>query len=145
MSFDPTDNDLFVRSLATAGEVGGLAYAANSSVRVLAAAYRITGNQEDAQDVLQTVFLRLVRREGGAWLSDSPGAYLHRAAINAALDIVRSRKSARATALDDVEPTLPADPVNSPERQQGGSEIRDHLRVALAKLNPKTAEVVTLR
>jgi LAO/AO transport system kinase len=39
MSFDPTDNGLFVRSLATAGEVGGLAYAANSSVRVLAAAY----------------------------------------------------------------------------------------------------------
>ena len=41
MSFDPTDNGLFVRSLATAGEVGGLAYAANSSARVLAAAYDI--------------------------------------------------------------------------------------------------------
>jgi len=39
MSFDPTDNGLFVRSLATAGEVGGLAYAANSAVRVLGAAY----------------------------------------------------------------------------------------------------------
>ena len=39
MSFDPTDAGLFVRSLATAGEVGGLAYAANSSVRVLGAAY----------------------------------------------------------------------------------------------------------
>lgn len=39
MSFDPTDGGLFVRSLATAGEVGGLAYAANSAVRVLAAAY----------------------------------------------------------------------------------------------------------
>jgi LAO/AO transport system kinase len=39
MSFDPADAGLFVRSLATAGEVGGLAYAANSAVRVLAAAY----------------------------------------------------------------------------------------------------------
>ena len=39
MSFDPADEGLFVRSLATAGEVGGLAYAANSAVRVLAAAY----------------------------------------------------------------------------------------------------------
>ncbi|MFW2390105.1 MAG: methylmalonyl Co-A mutase-associated GTPase MeaB [Polyangiales bacterium] len=39
MSFDPSDAGLFVRSLATAGEVGGLAYAANSSMRVLAAAY----------------------------------------------------------------------------------------------------------
>ncbi|KPK17043.1 MAG: hypothetical protein AMJ62_03120 [Myxococcales bacterium SG8_38] len=41
MSFDPTDAGLFVRSLATAGEVGGLAYAANSAVRVLAAAYDV--------------------------------------------------------------------------------------------------------
>lgn len=41
MSFDPTDEGLFVRSLATAGEVGGLAYAANSAVRVLAAAYDV--------------------------------------------------------------------------------------------------------
>ncbi len=39
MTFDPSDEGLFVRSLATAGEVGGLAYAANSAVRVLAAAY----------------------------------------------------------------------------------------------------------
>lgn len=39
MGFDPSDAGLFVRSLATAGEVGGLAYAANSAVRVLAAAY----------------------------------------------------------------------------------------------------------
>ncbi|MEM7135425.1 MAG: methylmalonyl Co-A mutase-associated GTPase MeaB [Myxococcota bacterium] len=39
MSFDPSDEGLFVRSLATAGEVGGLAYAANSAVRVLASAY----------------------------------------------------------------------------------------------------------
>ncbi len=41
MSFDPSDAGLFVRSLATAGEVGGLAYAANSAVRVLAAAYDV--------------------------------------------------------------------------------------------------------
>lgn len=41
MSFDPGDEGLFVRSLATAGEVGGLAYAANSAIRVLAAAYDV--------------------------------------------------------------------------------------------------------
>lgn len=41
MAFDPSDEGLFVRSLATAGEVGGLAYAANSAIRVLAAAYDV--------------------------------------------------------------------------------------------------------
>ena len=65
MSFDPTDAGLFVRSLATAGEVGGLAYAANSAVRVLAAAYDMvvvetTGvgqSEVDVVDVADTVVL----------------------------------------------------------------------------------------
>ena len=65
MSFDPTDAGLFVRSLATAGEVGGLAYAVNSAVRVLAAAYDMvvietTGvgqSEVDVVDVADTVVL----------------------------------------------------------------------------------------
>jgi LAO/AO transport system kinase len=65
MSFDPTDAGLFVRSLATAGEVGGLAYAANSAVRVLASAYDMvvvetTGvgqSEVDVVDVADTVVL----------------------------------------------------------------------------------------
>ena len=65
MSFDPTDAGLFVRSLATAGEVGGLAYAANSAVRVLAAAYDMvvietTGvgqSEVDVVEVADTVVL----------------------------------------------------------------------------------------
>ena len=50
-----------------------------------------------------TVFLRLARREGGSPLSDSLGGYLHRAAVNAGLDVIRSRQSRKTTALDDVE------------------------------------------
>jgi LAO/AO transport system kinase len=41
MKFDPADLGLFVRSLATAGEVGGLAHAAAAAVEVLAAAYDV--------------------------------------------------------------------------------------------------------
>jgi len=60
MSFDPSDAGLFVRSLATAGEVGGLAYAANSAVRVLAAAYDLvvvetTGVGQSEIDVVHAV------------------------------------------------------------------------------------------
>ena len=61
-------------------------------------AYRVTGSSADAEDVLQTVFLRLVKRDardaGGGVpidLSPSPGSYLHRAAVNASLDLIRSR------------------------------------------------------
>jgi len=114
--------------------------------RVLRAAYRVTGSAEDAQDVLQTVFMRLVRREGGAPpLSDSPASYLHRAAVNAALDIVRSRQSARSTPLADVESTIAEQPTLSPERRQGAAEIREQIRLALATMSAKAAEVFALR
>ena len=48
---------------------------------VYRAAYRITGNAMDAEDVLQTVFTRLLRREEQPDLSESAGSYLHRAAV----------------------------------------------------------------
>lgn len=112
---------------------------------VLRAAYRVTGNLEDAQDVVQTVFMRLVRRQGGSPLSDSPGHYLHRAAVNAALDVVRSRRSRRATNLEDVEPVLAGDATEGPDRMQDGDEIRRKVREALARISPKHAEIFVLR
>jgi len=112
---------------------------------ILRAAYRITGNAQDSQDVLQTVFMRLLRREGGSPLSDSPGHYLHRAAINAALDVVRSRRAARTSPLDDFEPMLSDDAARGPSRQQDAGEIREQVRRGLAKLSPKAAEIFALR
>ncbi len=113
--------------------------------RVLHAAFRITGSNDDAQDVLQTVFLRLVRRGADAGLSDNPGSYLHRAAINAALDIVRSRQAAKATPLEPLEPVLASAPEKTPDRVQGSSEIRAVIREALGKMSPRAAEVFALR
>lgn len=113
--------------------------------RVLRAAYRVTGNVEDAQDVLQTVFLRLIRRKGGAHLSDSPGSYLHRAAVNAGLDLVRSRQAARSTPLEAVEPVLAGAEEQAPDRVQHGREIRDQIRAALGKMSAKAAEIFVLR
>jgi RNA polymerase sigma-70 factor, ECF subfamily len=113
--------------------------------RVVQAAYRVTGNPQDAEDVLQTVFMRLVRREGGSSLSDSLGNYLHRAAINAALDIVRSKRSARASALEGVESTLAAAAEEAPDKVQDGSELKEQIRLALGKMSAKAAEIFALR
>ena len=113
--------------------------------RVLRAAYRITGSTDDAQDVLQTVFLRLVRRDGGTGLSDNPWNYLHRAAINAALDLVRSRQAAKTTPLESLESVLASAPETAPDRVQGSSEIRTVIREALGKMSPRAAEVFALR
>lgn len=114
--------------------------------RVLQAAYRVTGNADDAEDVLQTVFMRLVRREGGSPLSDSPGNYLHRAAINAALDVVRSRRAQRAAPLEPVESVLADRSADAdPERLGASAEIKRRVREALSGLSPRAAEVFALR
>lgn len=65
MSFDPSDAGLFVRSLATGGEAGGLAYAVPAAVEVLAAAFDVvivetTGvgqTETDVEHVVDTVCL----------------------------------------------------------------------------------------
>jgi RNA polymerase sigma-70 factor (ECF subfamily) len=112
---------------------------------VYRAAYRITGNAMDAEDVLQTVFTRLLRREEQPDLSENAGSYLHRAAVNAALDLMRRRKRARKVDLDEVGDTLVDHQEPGPERTQGSREIKSRLRAAMSQLSPRQAEIFTLR
>src|SRR5688572_10954840 len=97
---------------------------------VFRAAYRITGNAGDAEDVLQTVFLRMLKRDPDAEPVSNMSSFLHRSAVNAALDLVRSRQNIRNVPLDDMEPMLAEPAHRSPERAQSSSEIRDWLRGA---------------
>ena len=55
-------------------------------------AYAVTGSHEDAEDILQTIFLRLIRRPLRPELTENPKAYLYRAAVNLSLDTIRSRR-----------------------------------------------------
>jgi RNA polymerase sigma-70 factor (ECF subfamily) len=109
---------------------------------VYRAAYRITGDAEDAEDALQTLFLRLIRREFPPDIESNPKPYLHRAAVNIALDIikVRNRNVSQADTEFDVEDTRP-----TPDRHQASSEVQEWLRAALAELSPRTAEMFVLR
>ncbi len=112
--------------------------------RVFAAAYRVTGNANDAEDVLQTVFLRLLRRETTPDLSPSPEAYLHRAAVNAALDLLRQKRRAASVPIDVMADALHDSGDAGPEEQWRESELMDWLRGALARLSPQAAEVFAL-
>jgi len=112
---------------------------------VFRAAYRVTGNAGDAEDVLQTVFLRLVKRDPDAEPVGNMASFLHRAAVNAALDLMRSRQNIRNIPLDELEPVLAEPAFRSPDRAHVSGEIRDWLRGALARLNPRIAEMFTMR
>ena len=108
--------------------------------RVFRAAYRILGNVNDAEDVLQTVFLRLARRDDPEGVQNLD-SYLYRAAINAALDLLRSRKHSASTPLDETAPQ------DSPfaSALNHSQDLRVWLRQALAKLSARHAEMFVLR
>lgn len=112
--------------------------------RVFRAAYRVTGNAQDAEDVLQTVFLRLLRRWGELGLGPSPSSYLHRSAVNGALDILRARARARSVPLDEFGAGVFSDEPG-PERLQQSRELRRSVREAVLGLSSKAAEMFVLR
>src|SRR5689334_15719239 len=55
-------------------------------------AYAVTGRSEDAEDVVQTIFLRLLRRELPPDLMKNPKAYLYKASVNESLNLIKARK-----------------------------------------------------
>jgi RNA polymerase sigma-70 factor (ECF subfamily) len=112
---------------------------------VFRAAYRVTGSAVDAEDVLQTVFLRLVRRKEKVDLSPSPGSYLHRAAVNASLDLLRSRTRSRSVSIEEVAFDALHSSEPSPETQQVDRELQNQIRRSIATLGPKAAEIVVLK
>jgi RNA polymerase sigma-70 factor (ECF subfamily) len=112
---------------------------------VFRAAYRVTGNAEDAEDVSQTVFIRMLRRDRDAEPVEKIASFLHRAAVNAALDVVRSRQHARSVPLEDWAPVLAESPHRQPDRVHSAGEIREWLRGAIARLSPRVAQMFVLR
>lgn len=112
------------------------------SERVLRAAYRITGNMADAEDVAQAVFLRLA---GTCGEIDNPESYLYRAAINGALDLIRRRSSNREVDLEVASGVADRAPEQSPERQLSNRELGQWLRRAIAGLSARSAEMFVLR
>ena len=110
--------------------------------RVLIAAYRITGSVADAEDVTQSVFLRLAT-------VDRPVAdvrsYLHRAAVNGALDLLRRRKTAPTEPLSSGAEMAWSGSGSSPETEVSSRELGKLLRLAISELAPRAAEMFTLR
>jgi RNA polymerase sigma-70 factor (ECF subfamily) len=103
-------------------------------------AYSILKNAADAEDVLQTVFLRLVRREVPPDLHGNAKGYFYRAAVNLSLDVVRSKR--RYEVVADGERFHV--PVNSSE-SKSAERLHRRLTDALTKLNAETVHLLLLR
>jgi RNA polymerase sigma-70 factor (ECF subfamily) len=104
----------------------------------------ITGSADDAKDVLQTIFLRLLQRAVPPDAHKNPKGYFYRAAVNASLDMLRSRR--REVLVDDftlIEANRRIS--NLSETSTAQDTINQRLRETLTTLPPRTVEILTLR
>ena len=108
----------------------------NHYAAVYRTALRVTGNPADAEDVLQTVFLRVLSRKDRLEYSRMPVAYFRRAAANAAVDLLRRRVTHAETRLDDVPP---------PAVEATETLLKERLRRAIASLEQNDALIFLLR
>ena len=113
-------------------------------------AYRMTGHQEDAEDVVQETFLRAYRQLAKFDDRASFGTWLYRIAANCSLDLIRARKrrsenqeSPEEGALDPIQ-SLP-DAAPTPERLALSSEVERRLAGALDDLSEMERAAFVLR
>lgn len=101
---------------------------------VYQSALRVTGNSSDAEDALQVVFLRLVNHR-----LETPGEaldkYFRRAAVNAAIDILRRKKWQAEVELD---------PAREYTAKESTALLKERIRRSLAKVPPEDAELFVL-
>ena len=113
------------------------------SARVYRLAYRLTGNQHDAEDLTQEVFVRVFR----SLSTYSPGTFegwLHRITTNLFLDMVRRRKRIRFDALaDDAHERLPGREA-APDVQLHDNGFDADVQAALDALSPDFRAAVVL-
>jgi RNA polymerase sigma-70 factor, ECF subfamily len=109
-------------------------------VLVYRTACGVTGRVEDAEDVVQTVFLRLLQGDKPRDFLKSPKAYLYRAAVNLSLTIVeRRRRRALTEASEELAASVPA------RASSRAEELHRKLYEAVAQLTPKAASILILR
>lgn len=113
--------------------------------RVYSFALRLTGSREDAADVTQEVLVRLWRH--GAEVAESHrAAWTLRVTRNAALDLLRSRRTrATHTVTHNDLPYAAPDDGHTPDALTEAADIRQHLERALDGLDEPYRSIVILR
>lgn len=106
------------------------------SEAVFRTALRVTGRPADAEDALQTVFLRLLSQAEQDEAARRPAAYFRRAAVNAAVDLLRRRTVRAETPFDDTAPHA---------ARASGPLLKEQLRRAVATLERDDAALFLLR
>jgi RNA polymerase sigma-70 factor, ECF subfamily len=111
-------------------------------------AFRMTGNEQDAEDVVQESFLRAYRQLGRFESRANFGTWLYRIVANCSVDLMRAKQArhdqVRGDSLDEAT-NLPAVDAPGPERMAQSEEIERRVQTALTGLSPLERAAFTLR
>ena len=141
-------NDLELVEQARAGDSDAFRELVEGhSQRIFRTAFRLTGSEQNAEDVVQEAFLRAYRKlhlfDGRAQF----GTWLHRIAVNCAMDLMRKegRRSQRETVEErtELEAMVNGDP--RPDRMAESSEIGKAVQQVLQSLSPTERTAFLLR
>jgi len=104
-------------------------------------AWGVLENREDAEDVLHTVFLKLLRKGFPPEFQKNPQAYFYRASVNVSLDILKSRRrhpTIHPVGLERTEARRPSPP-------EFDEETHQQVYAAIGQLPVESAEILVLR
>ncbi len=111
-------------------------------------AFRMTGNEQDAEDVVQESFLRAYRQLARFESRANFGTWLYRIVSNCSVDLMRSKQArhdqTRKDSLDDAM-ELASPNEASPERLAESAQINRRVQDALSGLSPLERAAFTLR
>jgi RNA polymerase sigma-70 factor, ECF subfamily len=118
-------------------------------------AYRMTGNQHDAEEVVQEAFLRAYQKLGQFAARSNFGTWVYRIAANYAIDRMRQRQkedARRETPRAESRDGMENDPLNhvedkapTPERLTQSIELRKQMELALAALSDAERTAFVMR
>ena len=118
-------------------------------------AYRMTGSQEDSEEIVQETFLRAYKALNKFEMRANFGTWIYRIAANRALDFLSARKTQMQN-KDTYQIVDDPDPENrhevqleagqpGPDRLVIGAEMKSRLAQALARLTPAERVAFTMR
>jgi RNA polymerase sigma-70 factor (ECF subfamily) len=144
------DSDLAAVARAQAGDSDGFrALVERHSRSVFRLAYRMTGNEQDAEDVVQETFLRAFRQLDRFEARCAFASWVYRIGANCALDLMRARKRAHEQpgAADPEADAMAALPSHSPgpDRMAFSGQMRRRIELALNLLTEQERAAFVLR
>src|SRR5579863_4406001 len=143
------DDHAAIRAVLSGDKNAYGALVAQHSRAVFRVAYRITGNEADAEEVVQDAFLRGYRKLEGFEARSDFGTWIYRIAVHCALDRIsrKSEEMARVTVAVDDEPAAAhlADRAPGPEQILLSREMGAFRESAMHSLTPLERTAFTLR